>query len=117
MRFTYLPEEETIVMSTNRKTKKYDMLERQSGVVSSISCACLNAPTVFAVCSPFLTNHYVRFDQALLVHDFAEATPPKYSFHIDVGEDDGANKLTGEYSITLNGTCSVVKDGERNVGL
>lgn len=65
MRFTYLPEEETIVMSTNVKTKKYDMLEKQNGV-------------------------------ALLIHDFG----------------DGDN-LTGEYSITLNGTCSVVRDGKR----
>lgn len=66
MRFTYLPEEETIVMSTNVKTKKYDMLEKQNGV-------------------------------ALLIHDFG----------------DGGNNLTGEYSITLNGTCSVVRDGKR----
>ena len=64
MRFTYLPEEETIVMSTNVKTKKYEMLEKQNGV-------------------------------ALLIHDFG----------------DGDN-LTGEYSITLNGTCSVVRDGK-----
>ena len=65
MRFTYLPDEETIIMSTNRQTKKYDMLEKQNGV-------------------------------ALLIHDFG----------------DGGNNLTGEYSITLNGTCSVVKDGK-----
>lgn len=69
MRFTYLPEEETIVMSTNVNTKKYDMLEKQNGV-------------------------------ALLIHDFG----------------DGENNLTGEYSITLNGTCSVVKDGKRDRG-
>lgn len=49
-------------MSTNVKTKKYDMLEKQSGV-------------------------------ALLIHDFAEQG--------------------GEYSITLNGNCSVVKDGKQ----
>ncbi|KAL7433215.1 hypothetical protein ACHAXM_003454 [Skeletonema potamos] len=65
MRFTYLPDEETIVMSTNVKTKKYDMLEKQNGV-------------------------------ALLIHDFGDG-----------------NNLTGEYSITLNGTCSVVRDGKR----
>lgn len=52
-------------MSTNVKTKKYDMLEKQNGV-------------------------------ALLIHDFG-----------------GDGNLTGEYSITLNGTCSVVKDGKR----
>ncbi|EJK72617.1 hypothetical protein THAOC_05835 [Thalassiosira oceanica] len=32
MRFTYLPEEELIIMSTNRMTKKYDMISRQKGV-------------------------------------------------------------------------------------
>lgn len=52
-------------MSTNVKTKKYDMLEKQNGV-------------------------------ALLIHDFGDG-----------------NNLTGEYSITLNGTCSVVRDGKR----
>lgn len=69
MRFTYLPDEETIVLSTNRKTKKYDMLERGNTGV------------------------------ALLIHDFAE-------------DRGAAANLTGEYSITLNGKCSVVKDGE-----
>ncbi|KAL7461281.1 hypothetical protein ACHAXS_002818 [Conticribra weissflogii] len=66
MRFTYLPEEEIIVMSTNRKTKKYDILEKQSGV-------------------------------SLLVHDFSEGD---------------SRELTGEYSITLNGNCSVIRDVE-----
>lgn len=38
---------------------------------------------------------------ALLVHDFSEgSTAP------------GGEVLTGEYSITLNGTCSVINDGE-----
>jgi general stress protein 26 len=32
MRFTYLPSEEVIVMSTNMHTKKYDMLLQQRGV-------------------------------------------------------------------------------------
>ena len=67
MRFTYLPEEETIIMSTNVKTKKYDMLEKQNGV-------------------------------ALLIHDFGDG-----------------NDLNGEYSITLNGKCSVVKDGKKMI--
>lgn len=71
-------------MSTNVKTKKYDMLEKQSGV-------------------------------ALLIHDFAEErTAQTYSFHhtsSEEEEEDGSPpKLTGEYSITLNGKCSVVKD-------
>ena len=69
MRFTYVASEEVIIMSTNRKTKKYDMLEKQSGV-------------------------------ALLIHNFQEVSPPT------------SPKLTGEYSITLNGSCSVVKDGK-----
>ncbi|KAL7551377.1 hypothetical protein ACHAWF_014579 [Thalassiosira exigua] len=80
MRFTYLPEEEVIVLSTNVKTKKYDMLVRQSGV-------------------------------ALLIHDFGEGQAGAASPADDDG-GDGAARLTGEYSITLNGTCSVVKDGE-----
>lgn len=67
MRFTYLADEETIVLSTNRRTKKYDMLERGNTGV------------------------------ALLVHDFPE-------------DRSAAANLTGEYSITLNGKCSVVKD-------
>lgn len=32
MRFTYVKEEEVIIMSTNRNTKKFDMLRRQGGV-------------------------------------------------------------------------------------
>lgn len=44
---------------------------------------------------------------ALLVHDFAEASPAA----CEAGEDAScAPRLTGTYSITLNGTCSVVKD-------
>jgi len=72
MRFTYVASEEVIIMSTNRKTKKYDMLEKQSGV-------------------------------ALLIHNFQEVSPPT------------SPKLTGEYSITLNGSCSVVKDGKFDI--
>ena len=60
MRFTYLAAEEVIIMSTNRHTKKYDMLKKQRGV-------------------------------AVLVHDFG-----------------GSEK--GEYSITLNGACSIIQD-------
>jgi hypothetical protein len=80
MRFTYHPEEEIIIMSTNVKTKKYDMLEMGGGGV------------------------------ALLVHDFSDTQD---------GNDGGGRgevgttlPLTGEYSITLNGTCSIVRDGE-----
>ena len=81
MRFTYLPEEETIIMSTSVRTKKYDMLERTGGV-------------------------------ALLVHDFSEQGAPslpaaKTTATTTIGEED---KVGGEYSITLNGNCSVVTD-------
>ena len=65
MRFTYLLEEEVIIMSTNRKTKKFAMLEQQRGV-------------------------------SLLVHDFGQS-------------EDGPD---GEFSITLNGKCHIVQDGE-----
>lgn len=67
MRFTYLndPEDgEVVIMSTNMKTKKFDMLQNQRGV-------------------------------ALLVHDF---------------QQDGKN---GEYSITLNGNCSIMASGKK----
>ncbi|KAL7475852.1 hypothetical protein ACHAW6_001751 [Cyclotella cf. meneghiniana] len=72
MRFTYLPEEELILMSTNIYTKKYEMLEKQNGV-------------------------------ALLIHDFSEGSHGN-------GNENAPARLTGEYSITLNGTCSVIKD-------
>jgi len=64
MRFTYLKDEEVIIMSTNTQTKKFTMIQEQRGV-------------------------------ALLVHDF--------------GTGDVAS---GEYSITLNGQCSIVDDKE-----
>lgn len=70
-----LPLHKSVVMSTNKYTKKYEMLEKQSGV-------------------------------ALLIHDFSEASAEGRG-------GDAKNHLTGEYSITLNGTCSVIKDGER----
>ena len=63
MRFTYLEDEEIIVLSTNVNTKKHRMLQEQTGV-------------------------------ALLVHDF--------------GDSDAVN---GNYSITLNGDCSIVQSG------
>ena len=68
MRFTYLPSEEVIVMSTNRHTKKYDMLLQQRGV-------------------------------ALLVHDFGGGTT-------------SSGGGSGEYSITLNGTCSILPNND-----
>lgn len=64
MRYTYLQEEQLLVLSTNRKTKKYQMLTQQRGV-------------------------------SLLVHDF-----------------DNTMDSSGAYSITLNGTCRIVRDEE-----
>ena len=64
----------TVLMSTNIYTEKYEMLEKQNGV-------------------------------ALLIHDFSEGS------NSSSGSDV---RFTGEFSITLNGTCSVVKDGEDN---
>ena len=42
---------------------------------------------------------------ALLIHDFSEGGHGS-------GDENAPARLTGEYSITLNGTCSVIKDGE-----
>ncbi|KAL3794573.1 hypothetical protein HJC23_008029 [Cyclotella cryptica] len=60
-------------MSTNIHTKKYDMLEKQSGV-------------------------------ALLIHDVSKGNSGSDGEYTTVS-------LTGEYVITLNGTCSVIYDG------
>lgn len=83
MRFTYLPEEETIIMSTSVRTKKYDMLERTGGV-------------------------------ALLVHDFSEQGAPSLpaAKTTTTTTIDDEERVGGEYSITLNGNCSVVTDIE-----
>lgn len=70
MRFTYLNDEtdgEVVILSTQRATKKYDMLTKQNGV-------------------------------ALLIHDF-----PQF------GEEKD-----GVHSITLNGQCSILEDGEKS---
>ena len=67
MRFTYLndPDDgEVVIMSTNKETKKYDMLQQQKGV-------------------------------ALLIHDF------------------GDSSTSGQFSITLNGTCRIVSDSKK----
>ena len=67
MRFTYLLDKddgEVVIMSTNKETKKFDMLQQQKGV-------------------------------ALLVHDFS------------------ARPESGNYSITLNGTCRIVTAKEK----
>jgi hypothetical protein len=40
-----------------------------------------------------------------LIHDFSEGSHGS-------GDENSPARLTGEYSITLNGTCSVIKDGE-----
>jgi len=63
--------DEIIIMSTQRKTKKYEMLRKQRGV-------------------------------ALLIHDFSQ------------NEGGGENACGGVYSITLNGDCTIVEEGERS---
>lgn len=102
MRFTYLAEEELskfIVYFTP--------------VIHCIDCYILNQNLVFRTIITVLmsTNIYTKKYEmlekqngvALLIHDFSEGS--NSSSHSDV-------RLTGEYSITLNGTCSVVRDGE-----
>ena len=58
----------------------------------------------------------------MLVHDFSDsdstavgAAPFPPTVPSGIGTEGGVSTplpLTGEYSITLNGTCSVVRDGE-----
>lgn len=71
MRFTYLKDEEdgeVIILSTQRNTKKFDMLTNQKGV-------------------------------ALLIHDFEQ-------FNKD-------NENNGVHSITMNGDCRILEDGDK----
>ena len=90
MRFTYLPEEDAILMSTNVYTKKYDMLS--AGAAGGVSGRGGGGGALVA----------------LLVHDFADSSHSSSTG--DVKEVNGESG--GMYSITLNGTCSVVKDGK-----
>eukprot|EP00554_Chaetoceros_debilis_P000676 CAMPEP_0194086430 /NCGR_PEP_ID=MMETSP0149-20130528/21114_1 /TAXON_ID=122233 /ORGANISM="Chaetoceros debilis, Strain MM31A-1" /LENGTH=228 /DNA_ID=CAMNT_0038769523 /DNA_START=23 /DNA_END=709 /DNA_ORIENTATION=+ len=71
MRFTYLKDEEdgeVVILSTQRNTKKFDMLTKQRGV-------------------------------ALLVHDFEQ--------------HDRVNENNGVQTITMNGECCILEDGEK----
>ncbi|KAL3758002.1 hypothetical protein ACHAWU_001394 [Discostella pseudostelligera] len=91
MRFTYLPEEDAILMSTNVYTKKYDMLS--AGAAGGGDGGEGGALV------------------ALLVHDFADSS--HFSSHSSSSSslsEEANNSGGGMYSITLNGTCSVVKD-------
>lgn len=93
MRFTYLPEEDAILMSTNVYTKKYDMLS--AGAAGGGDGGEGGALV------------------ALLVHDFADSS--HFSSHSSSSSslsEEANNSGGGMYSITLNGTCSVVKDGK-----
>lgn len=92
MRFTYLPEEDAILMSTNVYTKKYDMLS--AGAAGGVSGRGGGGGGALV---------------ALLVHDFADSSHSSSTG--DVKEVNGESS-GGMYSITLNGTCSVVKDGK-----
>lgn len=89
MRFTYLPEEDAILMSTNVYTKKYDMLSTTGGGATGREEQSTSGALV-----------------ALLVHDFADSSHSSSSIGKEMVNEGG-----GMYSITLNGTCSVVKDG------
>jgi len=69
MRFTFLNDEEdgeVVILTTQRKTKKFNILQKQDGV-------------------------------ALLIHDFSQ-------------QGDGSD---GMYSITLNGRCEILPEGEK----
>ena len=79
MRFTYLKDEddgEVVVLSTQRRTKKYDMLNSQKGV-------------------------------ALLIHDFPQFGEEGH------GDGDVSTSVQGVHSITLNGQCQILEDGEK----
>ncbi len=80
MRFTYLPDEETIIMSSSERTKKYDMLERTGG---GWPADRVNGENTKAVAATTTTS--------------GEAV-----------KDEGGGG--GEYSITLNGNCNVITD-------
>jgi hypothetical protein len=94
MRFTYLPEEDSILMSTNVYTKKYDMLS--AGVGGGGECEGGEGGALVA----------------LLVHDFADSSHFSSRSSSSSSSSEEANSGGGMYSITLNGTCSVVKDGK-----
>lgn len=64
MRFTYIKDEEIIILSTRKQTKKFDILKKLQNV-------------------------------ALLVHDFGGEQQPSLG-----------------YSITLNGECTIIENGE-----
>ncbi len=95
MRFTYLPDEDAILMSTNVYTKKYDMLSSSAGAGAMGKNEGGGAGQALV---------------ALLVHDFADSSHSSSAHLPSDGEE--RNEGEGMYSITLNGTCSVVKDGK-----
>ncbi len=97
MRFTYLPDEDAILMSTNVYTKKYDMLSSSAGALAM-------GKNEGGVGGQSLV--------ALLVHDFADSSHSSSS-HLSSSDSTERNEGgEGMYSITLNGTCSVVNDGK-----
>jgi general stress protein 26 len=87
MRFTYINDAtdgEVIIMTTRRKTKKFNMLQKQNGV-------------------------------ALLIHDFPQFKKMTEGEEDKEGEvvGDGNGDGDGVHSITLNGQCVILQDGER----
>ena len=96
MRFTYLPDEDAILMSTNVYTKKYEMLSAGTGAMGKKEGGASGGQALVA----------------LLVHDFADSSHSSSSHLPSSDIEQERNEGEGMYSITLNGTCSVVKDGE-----
>ena len=87
MRFTYLKDDEhgdgdVIIMSTNRKTKKYDILLRHKQVA-------------------LLVHDFYQFD---------EDTNSSIIQRSDGESGDNVNVITSTCSITLNGECHILFD-------
>jgi hypothetical protein len=87
MRFTYLKDDEhgdgdVIIMSTNRKTKKYDILLRHKQVA-------------------LLVHDFYQFD---------EDTNSSVIQRSDGESGDNVNVITSTCSITLNGECHILFD-------
>jgi hypothetical protein len=101
MRFTYLAEEEL--------SEWYTFCLCYSYFFSFVRCSSYRMFQVLMSTNVYTKKYEMLEKQngvALLIHDFSDGGSTS-------GSDDQTNiKLTGEYSITLNGTCSVVKDGK-----
>ena len=91
MRFTYVcdPKDgEVVVMSTNVKTKKFDMLAQQSGVA-------------------LLVHDFVKMPEDD-DEDDGDGDGEGHAGGDEGGDKDGSG---GTYSMTLNGQCRILKNG------